>query len=72
VDPPSGAKLGEQIHGRIRFASDPTARRFFLVAEQKNGSLRPLREFNERPGAEGVGRLEGVAAALNASWNLRD
>ena len=42
----------------------------FLVAEQKNGSLRPLREFNERPGAEGVGRLEGVAAALNASWNL--
>jgi len=41
-----------------------------LVAEQKNGSLRPLREFNERPGAEGIGRLEGVAAALNASWNL--
>jgi len=43
----------------------------FLVAEQKNGSLRPLRDFNERLGAEGIGRLEEVAAALNASWNLR-
>jgi len=43
----------------------------FLVAEQKNGSLRPLRDFNERLGTEGIGRLEDVAAALNASWNLR-
>lgn len=43
----------------------------FLVAERKNGSLRPLRDFNERPGAEGFGRLEDVAAALNASWNLK-
>jgi hypothetical protein len=43
----------------------------FLVAEQENGNLRPLRDFNERPGAEGIGQLEDVAAALNASWNLR-
>ena len=43
----------------------------FLVVEQKNGRLRPLRDFNERPGADGIGRLEDVAAALNASWNLK-
>jgi hypothetical protein len=43
----------------------------FLIAEQKNGSLRPLRDFNERPGPEGIGRLEEVTAALNAAWELK-
>jgi hypothetical protein len=43
----------------------------FLVAELKNGSLRPLRDFNERLGPEGIARLEEIAAALNTSWGLR-
>jgi hypothetical protein len=42
----------------------------FLVAERENGSLRPLRDFNERPGPEGIARLEEIAAVLNASWGL--
>lgn len=43
----------------------------FLVAELKNGSLRALRDFNERPGDDGISRLEQVAEALNSAWHLR-
>ncbi len=43
----------------------------FLVAELKNGTQRPFRDFNERPGDEGIRSLEQVAAALNSAWQLR-
>jgi hypothetical protein len=54
--------------GSLRFVRTSGS---FLVVEQKNGSLRPLRDFNERLGPEGIARLEEIAAALNASWGLR-
>ncbi len=43
----------------------------FLVAELSDGSTRALKDFNEPLGIDGEQRLEAVAAALNAAWNLR-